>query len=177
MTEAHIKEELSRIFISSLAAFKGYAVSKPDKDYGVDLRIEVIERYRINGKTRFTQLGQSVDVQLKATSKKIDIDKDFLKFDLAVENYNDLILRRESLKSLAGGHTPLFLIVFFLPENNLDWLQLDDKGMFLGGSAFWYYPPEESEISTNIGTQRIKIPLGNRVNFDFFDNVFNLYKF
>jgi hypothetical protein len=177
MTEAHIKEELSRIFVDSLAAFKGFTVSKPERDYGVDLRIEAVERFKINGKTRFTHIGKAVDVQLKATSAQQKAEHGFINFDLVVENYNDLILRRNAMKHLSGGHTPLILIVVFLPEERNEWLKLNELGIFLSGNAFWFYPENEMELSTNNRTQRIKISLKNQMNFDFFDVVLNLNQF
>ncbi len=177
MTEAHIKEELSKIFINSLAAFNGFSVSKPERDYGVDLRVEAIEPFKINGKTRFTQIGRAVDLQLKATTRKTESEDGFLIFDLAVENFNDLILRRDAMQHLAGGHTPLVLVVFFLPEDKNDWLKLQDDGIFLGGNAFWFYPADDMGQSFNMSTQRIKISLNNQLNFDFFDIVLNLNQF
>ena len=64
MDENLIKEEFSRHILGIFASYKGVFVSKPERDYGVDLRIEKIESYKINGNTRFTHLGQSIDFQL-----------------------------------------------------------------------------------------------------------------
>ena len=175
MTEEHIKEELSRLFVSALAAVKGILASKPERDYGVDLRLEKVETYQIGRRTRYVASGQAVDVQLKATSaQRFSPENGVAKFDLAVENFNDLIRRRYELDGLVGGHAPLVLIVLYLPENQKVWLRKEEEGIFLSGRAFWFYPPAELDFSTNSRTQRIQIPLKNEVNLEFFDNLFNL---
>lgn len=175
MTKAHIKEELSKHFIGALASFKGISVNKPEKDYGVDLKIELLETYSIGNRIRYAQTGKSVDIQLKATTEKnIEKTDNFIKFDLKIENYNDLIRRRNSLMKVVGGHIPMVLIVVVLPENEKKWLEQKEQGILMRGNAYWFYPDEDMLYSINNSSKRIEIPLKNKVNLDFFDFIFKL---
>ncbi len=176
MTDEHIKEQLSKHFIGIMAAFKGIDVAKPERDYGVDLRLEKIHTYQMMGKTRYSSAGKAVDVQLKATSqKKTSGKREGLVFDLEVENFNDLVQRRKDLTSTVGGHTPLVLIVLVMQKNKKEWVKKEDGELTLRGKAFWFYPSLEIEMSKRKNTKRIFIPLENEVNLPFFDFVFNLF--
>ena len=69
MTEEIIKEELSNNYIGALACCKGYMLSKPQYDYGVDLVLSgVSKRTELSGKTRYMKNNQDIDIQMKSTT-------------------------------------------------------------------------------------------------------------
>ncbi|MDC6362995.1 MULTISPECIES: DUF4365 domain-containing protein [Flavobacteriaceae] len=164
MTEEKIKEALSNNYIGVIAARNGFFLVKGEHDSGIDFSVKYhITRIQPSGKTRETEAPYSCNLQLKATTEKsIKIKKGHIIYDLRVENYNDLIYH----KSL--GNTPLVLILFVLPFDKLKWVEIFDDKLYLSKNAFWYYPDKDDEVK-NSSTVRIKIPIENKVNFDFFN--------
>lgn len=176
MTPEQIKEQLSIHFVGALASLKGFRVGQPHLDYGVDMTLERIQTYEINGRKRYFSSGQSVDVQLKATTQsQVKTTADYLKYDLRVQNYNDLISRRFARDQSKIGYISLLLILFILPDNPKKWVKIKSSGnLLLRGNAYWFYPSDTLPMSDNKQTQRINIPLNNRVDLKFFDDLFNL---
>lgn len=170
MTIEQIKEELSNSFVGLVASYLGYKLTKPSDTGGVDFSLTKDISYISNGRTRFIQSGQYIDLQLKATTDRTVILEDsVLKYDLEVKTYNDLIKRKEF------SNAPFFLILFVLPEEKDDWIDFNDEYILLRKYAFWYIPPDGSEPTDNTSKIRISIPLNNKLDFDTFDNWFNTY--
>ncbi|MEM9886888.1 MAG: DUF4365 domain-containing protein [Bacteroidota bacterium] len=176
MTENDIKQSLSFHYIGLIATYSGYRFDKPFTDYGVDAVLEKVEKVSINGKSRFIASGKSIDVQLKSTSSaKIIRTEKGIKFDLEAKNYNDLVRRFQQRNKEYGYLIPLVLIVFILPENKENWLNiLEDSSTKIEGYAYWIYPNDTWNFSTNSSTVRIEIPFQNKVDLNFCDDLFGL---
>lgn len=168
MTIEQIKEELSNCFVGLIASYRGYKLTKPTDTGGVDFSVTKDVSYIKNGKTRFIQSGQYVDLQLKATTERtVLFEEDVIKYDLEAKTFNDLITRREF------ANAPLYLILFIIPEEHDDWVDLNDENILLRKYAYWYKPPEDLMETDNVSRIRISIPLENKLNFSTFDNWFN----
>jgi len=132
-----------------------------------------------NNKIRYLDSGDLIAVQVKSTTKNGIVETEStIKFDLPVKNYNDLIFRKIEMNLRKIGNVPLLLLLVVFPIENEKWLTINDKEEFvkLGGKAYWYYPDESYQYSENKYSQRIEIPNENRVDLDFFANIFNLLK-
>ena len=150
MTEEHIKEAVSLRYLELLAAHNGYKTSTSYPDYGTDLEVKEISFREENNKKRFFETGREIKFQLKATTEKsIIIEGDFIKYDLDSSTYNDLITRKNT-------KSPLILVVFVLPENKEDWVNLSDKELIVKKCAYWFIPAE-NDSTKNISSIRIII--------------------
>ena len=176
MTLEQIKEQLSVHFIGTMASLKGYRVGRPHDDYGVDIVLERIQVYEVAGKRRFFSSGQSIDIQLKATTKsQLTLSGDQIKYDLRVQNYNDLINRRLAREKHKNSYISLLLILFVLPDDPKKWVKVKSNGnLLLRGNAYWFYPSDTMPLSDNKYKQRINIPTRNQIDLNFFDELFNL---
>ena len=76
MTEAHIKEQISRSYVNVLAARVGMTISIASQDYGFDGTFRDIE-YDTVAK-EYGETGFGIDYQLKATvnAKEKDVDNE-----------------------------------------------------------------------------------------------------
>lgn len=123
MTEALLtgpdqKEGLSRVYVKALAARAGFltSVPVPDRD-SVDMRILA------GGPGR-----PALDLQLKATANLAEPDAGFLRFRLAIKNYNDLRVRTQ---------TPRLLVVLELPKDESQWMTVTAEELVLRRRAYW----------------------------------------
>ncbi|MCB0640460.1 MAG: DUF4365 domain-containing protein [Phaeodactylibacter sp.] len=176
MTIEQVKEQLSIHYVGTMAGLKGYRVGRPHEDYGVDIILERIQVYEVGGKKRYFSSGQSIDIQLKATTKsQLATETDLIKYDLRVQNYNDLVNRRLAREKYQTSYISLLLILFVLPDDPKKWVKVKANGnLLLRGSAYWFYPSETMPLSSNKYTQRIHIPKANQIDLNFFDELFNL---
>lgn len=168
MTEEQIKEQLSHGFVKLIANRTGFKCSRPENDCGVDMQItrsKVVERA---GKRRIVDTGEYVEVQLKSTCQSnVTVTSDSIKYDLEAKTFNDLVDRVES-----GFLTPLYLILFVLPDNSDDWVKIDTESLILQGKAFWYFPEALTPPTTNTATKRVEIPTSNFVDLTFMSQRF-----
>ena len=150
LTEEHIKEMLSRSYVQAIAAAGGFNTSKYDNDYGMDGSISIVKIRKDMGtnKIRRVDSGYKLDFQLKA-SINVEVDEDFVKYDLEVKNYNDLVDEDVG--------TPRILILYKLPVDQSEWIQLSESGMILKGPAWWCVLKGENE-SENKYKKTITIP-------------------
>lgn len=163
MIDKRMQEEMSLSFLRLIARGHGFKVDEPKLDGGVDMTVMQVARYRHpgTGRLRFFDSGKRLDFQLKTTTSAGVIEgQSFIKYDLDVKNYNDLVMR--CLHPL-----PLHLMVLVLPCAPPSCLAVDSEGLRLSGHASWYLPPEDAELSRNTRTVRITIPKDNRVQLDF----------
>lgn len=167
MTIDQIKEQLSNRFIGILAANKGFALDKPELDLGVDYQLKKTYTYTTpNGRTRFNYDSRYIDIQLKATTENSIIDEPTqIKYDLEAKNFNDLIERQQN------GTAPLILILFVLPDDQTNWVDIDINEIRLRRHAYWYLPPDGSAMTPNLATIRITIPKANRLDIDCFNQL------
>ncbi len=167
MTEEHIKESLSIRYIELVAAFNGFNTSVPEKDYGEDLHIIEVE-YNENRK-RLINSGRILKFQLKATTENsISYDNNFLKYDLEAKNYNDLIERSKDCH-------PLLLILFVLPTEKKEWLNISDKELITRKCAYWFFPDKTELLTANSATKRISINRNNFISNETLNQLFDNY--
>lgn len=167
MTDEHIKEFISLRYIELVAAYNGFNTSGQDKDYGEDLSIIEVGYRNENGQKRFSSTGREIKIQLKATTINSIIDEDnVVKFDLEAKNFNDLIERKKSAY-------PLILVVFILPENKEDWVNISDKELIVKKCAYWYLPENNNIVTKNTSTKRIEINKENLLDIHTLPNLIN----
>jgi len=168
MTENHIKEKLSNSFIGILAANKGYMIDKPELDYGCDFILARNITYSLpNGGTRYLRDSKYIAVQMKSTTENgITENATHVKYDLEGKTFNDLV------QINSNGIAPFILILFILPSNRIDWVEINDANILLKKCAYWYIPPVGAIQTDNNSTIRIDIPKQNILGIDCFDNLF-----
>ncbi len=168
MTENEIKEELSRSYVKSVANFLGYKIEIPERDHGTDCRVIEVTKMNRGNNMRYQESGRKIDIQLKATTEEsVEIEGDFIKYDLEAKTYNDLIFRLKGVNFLV-------LIVFILPKNKKDWVSCLDDELILRKNAFWFLLSDIDDETDNKSSIRIKIPLKNRFSFDSIQQLFDL---
>lgn len=167
MTLEQQKEQLSNRFIGILAINNGYVIDKPEMDLGIDYQLKKTRTYTTpTGKTRYTVDPRYIDIQLKATTVNSIIEEDdSIKYDLEAKNFNDMVDR------MSDGIAPLILILFVLPENQSEWVGIDENEIKLRKNAFWYRPNSDEVMTSNTSTKRISIPKSNMLNLNCFNNL------
>lgn len=167
MTIEQIKEQLSNRFVGVLAANKGFVIDKPEVDLGIDYQLKKTYSYTLpNGKPRLSVDSRYIDIQLKATTENTIIDEqDSIRYDLEAKTYNDLIHRQKD------GIAPLILILFVLPHNQNDWVDIDDTELRLRRNAYWYVPDNNSDYTDNEHRIRVTISKANRLGIDCFNEL------
>lgn len=162
MTEQQIKEAISREYLRILALGHGYKVIEPSPDHGVDIVIYPVLQNPVQAaKSRYLDSQYKLDFQVKATTLSGVIDTgEFIKFDLEVKNYNDLVYRR-------NGTLPLHLVVVVLDSAPPLCLGIDDRKLCLACAGYWFLPEKDARISLNSRRVRIRIPKTNRLQSEF----------
>jgi hypothetical protein len=169
MTEADLKQLISNGFVSILANFGGYDIDKPQRDSGVDWRVNQLQSYKSSdGYERVISSSNYLDIQLKATTESsIFQTRGGFKYDLESKNFNDLVTRRKR------GITPMILVLLILPSNKVDWVNIDKDMLTVRKNAFWYHPPLNSPLQKRYSTKRIFIHKKNMLGIDCFDVLFS----
>jgi hypothetical protein len=167
MTDAQIKEAISRHFIELVVNRSGFTCFKPEPDQGVDLTVNQTMEILRNGRTRHLQGGKYVDLQLKCTCEsQVQREANGLKYDLEAKAYNDLIVRRDS------GIAPLILVLLVLPDNSDEWITVTPDELIVRRCAYWFVPPAGAEETNNTETVRIMIPFANAIGLSFVEDRF-----
>ena len=111
------------------------------------------------------------------TEDKIKIKDGFIHYPLRAKNYRDII---ESWQFEAP--TPLYLILFVLPENYKEWVHLDDRQLITKRCAYWYKPQEELVLQESEqallkikSSKTIYIDTNNLITLDTINELFNLF--
>jgi len=124
LTEEHIKEGLSRAYVLAVANRAGFNIAKSEIDYDMDgMFREVIIR-----ENRRVESGFSIDYQLKSTTN-VKFAGEFIKYKLESKNYNDLVETNIA--------TPRILILFVLPKDDSQWLNINYQSTILKNCAWW----------------------------------------
>lgn len=175
MTIQQIKEQISKHLIYLIANRKGYKITEPYLDNGVDLMLIRVKKIDRNGRIRYLDTGDLLAIQLKCrTESQLKEDNNTIKIDIETKNYNDLIFRFEERKRTLNKRIPLILLSFILPDDINDWMfskKLNET--VIKGRYYWYYPNEGDVSSFNKYSQRIAIPKSNLINLNNFDEVIN----
>jgi hypothetical protein len=130
-------EALANSYVKAVAAYCGYQVVKPEID---DDSVDGILIGSEGKKPR-------VDFQLKSTGAH-QMKNGTISYPLNIKNYNDLII--ETL-------TPRILIVFLMPEDEGQWIDLCHDSLSLKKCAYWTsLLGREDIINTSTKTIEIK---------------------
>lgn len=169
MTEEHIKEAISLRYIELIAAFNGFKTSSTYPDYGTDLDIKEIDFRLENDRKRYYETGRELKFQLKATTESSVIEEEnLIKYDLNASTYNDLILRKYS-------KNPLILILFVLPIDKENWLNISEVELIAKKCAYWFLPESNEIFTSNTGKKRIVISKNNLISNNTLNNLFESY--
>lgn len=144
ITKNHIKEVISAAYVRALTGYAGLNFAQHDKDYGMDGSFIGV---KVRGNRRIID-GTVLDFQLKA-SENIEIKDNVIKYDLEVKNYNDLIE--------TDIITPRILIVYKLPKDIEEWINIDESGTVFKDCAWWCSLKGFKEVKNNEKI-RISIP-------------------
>lgn len=151
MTEAHIKELISRSYVNALAARACMTVATSLLDYGFDGTFKDIE---YNARTKlYSETGFGIDFQLKATINALP-KNGIVKYSLEVKNYHKLI------KTKVG--TPRILIVYSMPRQDNLWLAVNKAETIFRKCAWWYSLKGLPEVN-NKERVLVKIPVSQQL--------------
>ena len=125
LTNADQKEQLSLVYVKTLAAGAGFSTSEPDLDRdSVDLRIQAGGRFR-----------PALDLQLKAMTKLGPEQNGCRSFPLRIKNYNDLRIETQTLQ---------LLTVLELLQDKSRWMKVTPEELIL---RIWQMPPPSGGFS------------------------------
>lgn len=164
MDKNSIEELLSQRYIQILANRSGFDATKPEKDFGVDLSVKEVSIDRRGIEKRYLYSGRSVDIQLKSC-KNLKEKNGYVKYSLEKKTYNDYFFRKKNVEQ------PYIIIIFQIPKDENDWIQLTPDQLVLKKCAYYYVPDGTEKMS--ICYARLKIPTSNRVDINFFNNILN----
>lgn len=151
LTEEHIKEGLSKSYVSAIANKAGMNCETNGRefDYGIDGSIIDVKIMR-NG--RRCESGFKIDFQLKSTIN-LNVNEDEVIYSLSARNYNDLV------DGEVG--TPRILILYSLPEPPEDWVSVTEDNLIMRNCARWCSlyggTPTNNTSSVNIHIPRKQI--------------------
>lgn len=169
MTEEHIKEAISLRYIELIAAFNGFKTSSSYPDYGTDLDIKEVDFRMENDHKRYLETGRELKVQLKATTENsVIVEGDFIKYDLNASTYNDLLSRKHT-------KNPLILILFVLPSDKDNWLNISDDELIAKKCAYWFFPENTELLTLNKDKRRIAISKNNFFSNETLNKLFESY--
>lgn len=149
-------EQYQKAYMKLLAARCHFMVtdgSTPDRE-SVDMAISTS---RYSSELGYTECGE-IKLQLKTDFQhKLSYDKKYLKYDLPIKNYRDLI----------GGHrgTPRYLFVMPLPRQKTQWTYELNNGIFATGICYWLNL-KQCQPSNNEKTITVNIPLAQKVTLE-----------
>ena len=147
-----IQEQLSWSYVRAVSYRAGFRLYLPEvDDHGIDGTIEDPSSRGMN----------RVDFQLKATTV-YEVDNSTIRYDLRVQNYNQLVLEDD---------VPRILILFIMPDDDTQWLGYDEDELCLRKCAYWVdlmgQPP-----SSNASTRRVSVPMSNPFFHDDLHSMF-----
>lgn len=137
------KEQFSIAFARAVAASAGINITNVEvDDDSVDIGFAA--RGFIGGGTR---RSPKLDAQLKCTHGPPPTPTTPASYQLKKKNYDDL--KDQNL------HVPRILIVLFVPQNNNDWLSVDNNTTILKNAAYWKSLRGMEDIPSNSKTLEI----------------------
>jgi hypothetical protein len=150
LAENDIKSELSYAYLHAVASRSGCDCEwsrRHSDNWGVDARVHVKERFGSAPLTRFT-----VEVQLKATSQEPSLQGDRYSFWVPAKNYDEL--------RATDANNYQLLVVFFMPENPVHWLDCTEERLIAKRCAYWqslYDAPPGSPTGQTIYIPRTNV--------------------
>lgn len=159
MTENDRKDQLGMAALRMVGSVAGYMVNEIPQDYGIDFGIHKVG-YR---GARRLDLGAVFYVQLK-TSERPDVVGSEVVYDLEVKTFNDMVTMNKE------GDKPLVLVLMALKGDSSSSLDVRHNEISVGNSLYWYRT-DATDLSTNTGTVRIKIPVTQKLDITTFDQL------
>ena len=146
-----IESELSYAYLHAVATRTGcecQVTGRHSDGMGVDARLFVDDDFGPAAvQSRFT-----VELQLKATSTPLSLNRGWYSYRLRREHYDKL--RRTDIES------PLILVVLQLPAEPDDWLRCTPQALTLKRCAYWV-SLYEAQASENEVYQTVYLPRSN----------------
>ena len=149
LTDNDFKEELSIIYIKTIASMCKYSLEEIRKDRD-SVDVKIMSRGRLS--TDSIKYSVELNVQLKASSRlEENSTNGCFSFELPLKNYDDL--RQPTL-------VPRILCILWLPENIDESVIHDTEKLIILGKLFWLNLKGQEETH-NQTHKTVKIPLEN----------------
>lgn len=123
-----IESELSYAYLHAVASKAGFACQVTNRlsdKSSIDAEVRVLER--MTNDSILTDF--MIDIQLKATYKKLNINNKNYSFSLPINQYDNL--RAE------GSSNQKLLVVLSLPTDESEWLSCNEEELVLKRCAYW----------------------------------------
>jgi hypothetical protein len=165
LTEEHIKEGLSKAYVSAVANKAGMncEINGREFDYGIDGTLIDV---RVMPSGRRCESGFKIDFQLKSTVN-LTVNDEEVVYSLSAKNYNDLV-------EVDVG-TPRILIVLALPSLPDEWLSVTEERLLMKNCA-WWCSLRGQEPTENISTVNIHIPRKQILSAEEVSRIMSLVK-
>lgn len=141
---SHLKERLSVTYVRAVIAKAGASYFTIDgTEYGTDA---IIQKVIVLQNGKYSNTGWQFNCQIKSTTDWIE-KADKIIYDMDVDAYNKLV---------CWEGTPCILILFRLPQDYQEWLNLDEDCLHIKNCCYWRHiigTPSE-----NLEKIRIEIP-------------------
>lgn len=158
----HQMEQLHTAYITAVSALGGATYDPPRQDYGIDGRIAEVRRFP-NGNYRAT--NWLFNCQLKATTRFV-VRGDVIVYEMDSEAYNRFVE--------CDGDTTRILIVFCLPKQWEDWLNISEDSLVLKNCCYW--TALSGEPTSNSSSKTIYIPRRNLFNAEAVQYIFGIIR-
>ena len=147
MIRNDIQSELSHAYLHAVASKIGASCRKGDR-HEDNRGIDAVILYSPNNPDAE---DVRLDVQLKSKKQAPKVVKNgFISYSLqGINRYNDLRLIRDSV--------PRILVVLFLPENEEEWLEVNEDALMLRKCAYWV-SLRGAPASNNENAETVYIP-------------------
>ncbi len=149
----HIMEDLQFAYVRAVIANAGRTCEKPERDYGVDLRVVDAGD---TGKSYSDDDGVAFNCQLKS-STKYRVSNGTVYFPVKVKHYNKMVTWT--------GTTPLLLIAFTMPDKKEEWCTQSEESLCLRHCCFWKDLAGEAKSALN-PESRINVEIPSHSIFD-----------
>lgn len=144
----NIAEYLSVSYVSSVVAKAGFILDIPTRDFGVDVSVRRVGKYR----GKLSDMGVMFDCQLKASINWRE-EKCFIVYDLEADAYNKMVLRNQE------PVIPILLVLLCLPVDESEWVNISEYELKLRKCC--YYIALTGQPTDNARSIRIRIPRTN----------------
>lgn len=155
MTASDIQCELAYAYLHAVAARLGVECQCTHRiadNHAIDATLRVHSKLSAD----FVLASFPVDVQLKSCSRELTDDGGRLSYPLPRRQYDKL--------RATDRMAPIVLVLFMLPQNQEEWLTLDEASMISRKCAYWVslYGAPRAEVDT----PTIYVPKANLVSID-----------
>jgi len=74
-----------------------------------------------------------------------------------------------------NSKNPLILILFVLPSDKINWLNISDNELITRKCAYWFFPDKTEFLTSNSATKRISINRNNFISNETLNQLFDNY--